>query len=111
MGFAGYLLNATNLDRGLLIPTAIALVGILTLIVLSKIQRSNLVNMAIVSVVLLSLGFFIVVSLPTIAIENLPPFFPESIAGVLHGSALMFVAYTGYGRIATLGEEARSPMS
>jgi len=27
----------------------------------------------------------------------------------LHASALMFVAYTGYGRIATLGEEVRQP--
>ncbi len=110
LGFAGYLLNAINLsDRGLLIPVAIALVVILTLIVLSGIRRSNLVNMAIVSVALLSLGFFIAVSLPEVATENLTPFFPESIAGVLHGSALMFVAYTGYGRIATMGEEARSP--
>ncbi len=110
LGFAGYLLNANNLsDRGLLIPTAIALVVVLTGIVLSGIRRSNLVNIAIVSIALLSLGFFIAVSLPAVETKNLTPFFPESIAGVLHGSALMFVAYTGYGRIATLGEEARSP--
>lgn len=110
LGFAGYLLNATNLSgRGLLIPIAIILVAILTWIVLSPIRRSNLVNIVIVSVALLSLGFFIVVGLPAITIENLTPFFPESIAGILHGSALMFVAYTGYGRIATMGEEARSP--
>ncbi len=110
LGFAGYLLNASNLgNRGLLIPTAIALVVVLTGVVLSGIRRSNLVNIAIVSVALLSLGFFIAVSLPVVATKNLVPFFPESIGGVLHGSALMFVAYTGYGRIATLGEEARSP--
>jgi basic amino acid/polyamine antiporter, APA family len=28
---------------------------------------------------------------------------------LLHAAALMFVAYTGYGRIATLGEEVREP--
>lgn len=28
---------------------------------------------------------------------------------MLHASALMFVAYTGYGRIATMGEEAKEP--
>jgi basic amino acid/polyamine antiporter, APA family len=110
LGFAGYLLNAVNLsDRGLLIPVAISLVAILTFVVLSGIRRSNLVNIAIVSVALVSLGFFVAVSLPSVATKNLTPFFPESIAGVLHGSALMFVAYTGYGRIATMGEEARSP--
>jgi APA family basic amino acid/polyamine antiporter len=30
-------------------------------------------------------------------------------AGLMHATALMFVAYTGYGRIATLGEEVREP--
>jgi basic amino acid/polyamine antiporter, APA family len=29
--------------------------------------------------------------------------------GLLHATALLFVAYTGYGRIATLGEEVRDP--
>ncbi|MEQ9355400.1 hypothetical protein [Coleofasciculus chthonoplastes] len=33
----------------------------------------------------------------------------SAIASLLHGSALMFVAYTGYGRIATLGEEVHHP--
>lgn len=110
LGFAGYLLNATNLgDRGLLIPLAVVVVAILTLVVLSGIQRSNLANIVIVSISLLSLSFFIAVGLPKVTTENLTPFFPKSVAGVLHGSALMFVAYTGYGRIATMGEEARSP--
>ncbi len=31
------------------------------------------------------------------------------IGGFLEACALMFVAYTGYGRIATLGEEIRDP--
>lgn len=110
LGFAGYLLNANNLgDRGLLILIAVVVVAILTLVVLSGIGRSNLANIVIVSISLLSLSFFIAVGLPKVTTENLTPFFPKSIAGVLHGSALMFVAYTGYGRIATMGEEARSP--
>src|SRR6185436_12978093 len=47
--------------------------------------------------------------------ENFTPFFPPPSAGVnplralFHATALMFVAYTGYGRIATLGEEVRDP--
>ena len=64
------------------------------------------------SVTLLSLGFFIVVCLPraaTVEIKNLTPFFTGDIASVLYASALMFVAYPGYGRIATMGEEAREP--
>jgi APA family basic amino acid/polyamine antiporter len=32
-----------------------------------------------------------------------------ALASLLHAAALMFVAYTGYGRVATLGEEVRAP--
>lgn len=112
LGFAGYLLNIGGLSSSWLVPTALLAVVMMTLVVLSGIRRSNLTNTVIVSVTLLSLGFFILVCLPRAAevgIENLTPFFRTSPGAVLHASALMFVAYTGYGRIATMGEEARSP--
>jgi APA family basic amino acid/polyamine antiporter len=47
--------------------------------------------------------------------ENFLPFFGTAgseygpVHGLLYATALMFVAYTGYGRIATLGEEVREP--
>ncbi len=112
LGFAGYLLNILGLSAGWIIPIALLPVAVMTLIVLNGIRRSNVVNTVIVSVTLLSLGFFILVCLPRateMGIENLTPFFTTSPGAVLHASALMFVAYTGYGRIATMGEEARSP--
>ncbi|MCC5621308.1 APC family permease [Nostoc sp. CHAB 5715] len=112
LGFAGYLLNTGGLSSSWVVPTALLTVVIMTLVVLSGIRRSNVTNTVIVSVTLLSLGFFILACLPRAAevgIENLTPFFRTSPAAVLHASALMFVAYTGYGRIATMGEEARSP--
>ncbi|MDF5730464.1 MAG: APC family permease [Rhizonema sp. PD38] len=113
LGFAGYFLNATGMGEcGLLIPVALTPVVILTAIVLSGIRRSNVINIVIVSIVILSLVFFIIAGTPT-AITNGPnnftSFFQGSIETVLHASALMFVAYTGYGRIATLGEEAKEP--
>ncbi len=112
LGFAGYLINILGFSASWVIPTALLPVVVMTLIVLNGIRRSNVVNVVIVSVTLLSLGFFIVVCLPRateVGIENLTPFFTTSPGAVLHASALMFVAYTGYGRIATMGEEARSP--
>lgn len=113
LGFASYLLTTTNLiGRGLLVPIALVAVILFTAIVLSGIRRSNLVNIIIVSVTLLSLGLFVIVCLPRAVIvgaENITPFFSENTASVLHATALMFVAYTGYGRIATMGEEAKEP--
>jgi basic amino acid/polyamine antiporter, APA family len=112
LGFAGYLLSLFGLETNWVIPIALAAVVILTLIVLSGIRRSNLANTIIVSLTLLSLGFFIIACLPRAIQEgttNFTPFFANSPTNVLQASALMFVAYTGYGRIATMGEEARSP--
>lgn len=113
LGFASYVLNALGLnDRTLLICVALAAVLILTAVVWSGIRRSHVVNAVIVAIALLSLVFFILSGIPTVAtagVENFTPFFRGSGETVLHASALMFVAYTGYGRIATLGEEAREP--
>lgn len=112
LGFAGYLLNIVGLSANWVVPIALLAVVIMTFIVLSGIRRSHVANTVIVSVTLLSLVFFILICLPRTAevgLDNLTPFFTSSPGAVLHASALMFVAYTGYGRIATMGEEARSP--
>ena len=82
-----------------------------------RLRRSNHANIVIVSVTLASLAFFVVAGLPTALAEgatNFTPFFTSeegrgSLSALLYASALMFVAYTGYGRIATLGEEVRAP--
>jgi APA family basic amino acid/polyamine antiporter len=115
LGFSGYLLSALGLSRGYLIPVALAAVLVFTLIVLGGIRRSNVANIAIVSVTLLALAFFVVAGFPSMSRANLTPFFAAApneggaLAALFHASALMFVAYTGYGRIATLGEEVREP--
>jgi len=94
----------------------ITVVVVLTLIVLSGIKRSNKTNLIIVSITLLSLLVFVILGLPSLLKnggQNLSPFFPktanEDFSHFLYATALMFVAYTGYGRIATMGEEVKSP--
>ncbi|MFB2875258.1 APC family permease [Floridanema aerugineum] len=120
LGFAGYLLNAFRIsNRNLLVAIALVAVTLFTVIILLGIKRSNTANIAIVSITLLTLGFFIIAGLPVLTtkgLTNLTPFFAtpnqesiNPITAILHASALMFVAYTGYGRIATLGEEVREP--
>lgn len=42
-------------------------------------------------------------------ITNLKPFAPAGREGVAQFSALLFFAFTGYARIATLGEEVHNP--
>jgi APA family basic amino acid/polyamine antiporter len=121
LGFAGYLLSALGIEnRPLLIAIAVMGVVVLTAIVLSGIRRSNWTNTVIVSVTLGSLALFVLAGLPLVAGNGESSFVPffggEATTGetspwqrLLHASALMFVAYTGYGRIATMGEEVRDP--
>ena len=107
LGFAGYLLNLATQDSRWLVPVALGTVCTLTAIVLSGIRLSNRVNIAIVSVTLISLLGFVVAGAPQVSVSRLSMQLEPM--PLLHASALMFVAYTGYGRIATLGEEIIEP--
>ncbi|MCX7595270.1 MAG: amino acid permease [Fischerella sp.] len=119
LGCAGYLLNLFNIPvSNYLVPTALGIVILLTLIVLSGVRRSNQVNIVIVSITLLSLLFFVIAGLFVVlsaGLDNFTPFFQirarnqNPLAAILQATALMFVAYTGYGRIATLSEEVHQP--
>lgn len=106
LGFAMYL--APNY----LLPVSLATLAGVTVITLTGMQRSNAVNAVIVSAVLLTLLAFVAVGAPALQTngELLQPFFDSNrVPELFEATALMFVAYTGYGRIATLGEEVKEP--
>jgi APA family basic amino acid/polyamine antiporter len=107
LGFAGYLLHAAGGDGRWVVPIAVSVIVALTLVVAAGIRLSNRVNIAIVSVTLTSLVAFVLCGLPSVNSANLK--IPMEPLSLLHATALMFVAYTGYGRIATLGEEVVEP--
>jgi basic amino acid/polyamine antiporter, APA family len=83
------------------------MVIVLTGVVLAGIRLSSRVNIVIVCTTLFSLLAFMVAGVPHVSISRLAMRF-EPIK-LLHAAALMFVAFTGYGRIATLGEEVLDP--
>ncbi|MBI3962975.1 MAG: amino acid permease [Deinococcus sp.] len=116
LGFAGYLLNLLGVDtRDFIIPLGLLAALVLTVVVLSGLRRSNATNIVIVSITMSALALFVITGLPKLVdagSENLSPFFNPAgnpVANLLQATALMFVAYTGYGRIATMGEEIRDP--
>lgn len=92
---------------------ALVLLASLTLLVLAGVKRSNQVNTLLVVLTLLSLGVF-VVSLNPLASESVAAgpqtttVWPDH-ATFLSAVAIVFVTYTGYGRVATLGEEVLHP--
>lgn len=74
------------------------------------IRRSVRVTDVVVILSISSLLAFVIIGLPQWHLSDFVPFFPPSgPAGVLNATALLFFAYTGYSRIATLVEEVHNP--
>ena len=93
------------------VPVALGAVVVVGMVVLAGIRRSALVNGVIVTGSLVALAAFVAAGAPEVSGELLAPTGAAAagLRGWLEAAALMFVAYTGYGRIATLGEEVREP--
>jgi basic amino acid/polyamine antiporter, APA family len=107
LGLGGYL---AALVPGLS-PRWVAVAAILLFTALNYvgIRRSSRVNLAIVAVSLGSLLAFVAFGAGSFQVERLTPFAPAGWRAVLEAAAILFFAYTGYARIATLGEEVHDP--
>ncbi|MET9799244.1 amino acid permease [Streptomyces sp. NPDC006368] len=90
---------------------AVAAVVVLTAVNYRGVQKSALLTRAIVAVVLAVLVAVTVSSLGSGAADfgRLEPGGDASVGGVLQAAGLLFFAFAGYARIATLGEEVRDP--
>lgn len=111
MGIAGYLLHpfgvASPVARG---TVAAAVVLLLTALAAGGLKRSNRVNAIMVGITVLALAGL--VGLGALRANELPVAPAAGLPGwddFLTATALLFVAFTGYGRVATLGEEIRDP--
>lgn len=107
LGFAGYLLLTIGVSPWWIVLIAFAIVVAVTLLVYSGLRRSSRVNVFIVSVTVLTLLLFVVTGVGQVQTAYLA--FELDSVNLFHATALMFVAFTGYGRIATLGEEVKAP--
>jgi len=114
LGCVGYVFYALDVDAGRWVHAGagLALLAVMTWLVSGGIQRSNIANTVIVGVTLLGLAALVGAGLWSngLPVDPLQATFDDTDwRRILYGSALMFVAYTGYGRIATLGEEVAEP--
>jgi APA family basic amino acid/polyamine antiporter len=92
-------------------PLAIGAVVALTAVNYFGVSKTALLTRAIVAVVLAVLGVFVaaVVFGGRSEIEHLQPLFDGGVHGILQAAGLLFFAFAGYARIATLGEEVIDP--
>lgn len=92
---------------------AVGVVLLVTAVILLGLRPAKWINGILVAVAVGALVVLVGFALPASLRHggaHFTPFMPASGArGVLYAAALVFVAYTGYGRVATLGEEVRDP--
>ncbi|OBF90654.1 transporter [Mycobacterium sp. 852002-51152_SCH6134967] len=90
---------------------AVGAVAALTALNYAGIRKSVLLTRVIVALVLAVLGTVVVTVLGfgEVELARLSPGAEVSVAGVLQAAGLLFFAFAGYARIATLGEEVRDP--
>ncbi|MFI1766773.1 APC family permease [Streptomyces sp. NPDC020800] len=90
---------------------AVAAVVALTAVNYGGIQKSAWLTRVIVAVVLAVLACVVVVCLTSGQADaaRLAIGLPSGVGGVLQAAGLLFFAFAGYARIATLGEEVRDP--
>lgn len=112
LGFAGYGLALLGADEALTVPVAVGVAGAVTALVLSGVRRTTGVNAVLVATAIGALLTFVAAGLFDAAGGwglVTPGTDAPAWNRLLSATAFMFVAYTGYGRIATLGEEVRDP--
>lgn len=97
---------ASFFTPGFEVIIALLIIAAMTALVLKGVRRSNLLNAVIVGLSVLAIIIYSLLGL----------FGNEgtwdagfSSLGTLEATALLFVGYTGYGRIATMGEEISNP--
>lgn len=117
LGFAGYVAATAGITDGWRVPLAVGVTALLTLIALIGLRQSSRTNIVVVCITVCALLVFCIAGLPVVthnAGRVVRAYLSQDSVGarlpeILNAAALMFVAFTGYSRIATLGEEVRQP--
>jgi APA family basic amino acid/polyamine antiporter len=87
----------------------LAAVLVVTALVLAGMRRTALVNSLLVTLTVAAIAWFTWNGVTGSSMGNLPVLVKQPSEALLAATAFLFVAYTGYGRIATLGEEVKEP--
>ena len=107
IGFGSYFHQLVPVGSPLLL--SLTAVVLLSLANYFGIRKAGALNLVIVTLTVGALLYLIASGIPYIKTANFHPFAPFGISGVAESAALLFFAFTGYARIATLAEEVDEP--
>ncbi|MBA8826515.1 APA family basic amino acid/polyamine antiporter [Saccharopolyspora lacisalsi] len=93
------------------VPVAVAAVVVLTGVNYLGVTKTARVTRVLVALTLVTLAGVIAAGLGggQASTSHLTEWFPHGLTGITQAAALLFFAFAGYARIATLGEEVRDP--
>ncbi|MEX2591726.1 MAG: amino acid permease [Anditalea sp.] len=107
IGFGSYFYQLIPVASPLVI--SLFAIVLLTLANYFGIKKAGKLNLIIVTLTLITLLYLIFSGIPAVSSANFKPFAPFGISGIAESAALLFFAFTGYARIATLAEEVQAP--
>jgi APA family basic amino acid/polyamine antiporter len=106
LAFGSYAALSLNFDPRIFAVTATL---VLTMINVAGIRASTNASIIMAVIKIGVLIIFAFLGIFAVKPSNFEPVATAGIQGILAGSAIIFFAYTGYARIATLGEEIKEP--
>jgi APA family basic amino acid/polyamine antiporter len=107
LGLASYVTSL--LPTLTIIPIAVSSILVLVALNIIGIKQSSVFNAVLVVLKLSALALFVIIGFSHLDFSLYEPFSPNGIRGVLSSAALIFFAYTGFGRPATAAEEIKDP--
>jgi basic amino acid/polyamine antiporter, APA family len=96
-------------DGGSFNLPAVFIVLAVTAVLCVGIRESARTNTIMVFIKLAVLALFIVLGITAFHSDNLKPFAPEGVDGVVTAASVIFFAYIGFDAISTSGEETKNP--
>ena len=97
-------------DGGILNLPAVAIVIAVMFLLTRGVRETARANLIMVGIKLAVLAFFIVVAFfAAFNMDNLKPFAPDGVDGVVTAASVIFFAYIGFDAVSTGAEEAKNP--
>ncbi|MGQ5517985.1 amino acid permease [Halococcus saccharolyticus] len=109
VGGVPYLLYLFDVPPTITTPLALTLAVILVVVNLFGAKQTGRVQVAIVAVMLVALGWFAIGGVPSVQTANYAGFFQGGIGGILAATGLVFVSYAGVTKVASVAEEIENP--
>jgi amino acid transporter len=109
VGGVPYLLYLFDVPPAITTPLALTLAIILVLVNLLGAKQTGRVQVVIVAVMLVALGWFAVGGIPSVQPANYAGFFESGTGGILAATGLVFVSYAGVTKVASVAEEIENP--